>query len=289
MKRLIFLLVIACSLIGFQALINCSSPLENVNGDGPDPINPIIIHDTVILVDTLIVTDTLTESDTIFVVDTITTTDTVFVVDTLTNFDTVIVIDTLNNVDTIYVVDTLMYPDTIIVVDTLMYPDTIFVVDTLMYPDTVFVVDTLLYPDTIIVVDTVTYPDTVIVVDTLMYPDTVVIIDTITIVDTIFVDDTTAYKTACEWLTPKQKEIEWLLINREDVYSLEFEMTVGELRPNETLTIDVDGTKYIWDKSVSNLFEIIQTLRENSTIRVYPNVPPAHGHEMEICLSIKRE
>ena len=111
MKRLILLLLLAVSILGSQAIINCSKPFDpdrvTIDPD-PDPNNQdtVFIFDTVFVIDTIITIDTIFGGDTIIVVDTFIVTDTIIAV------DTIILTDTLTITDTVIIVDTLIISPT---------------------------------------------------------------------------------------------------------------------------------------------------------------------------------
>lgn len=111
MKRLIGLSICALILIGLQAFINCSTPLESADLGNPSPPPP---GDT----DTVYLHDTVFSGDTLFITDTIEVTDSIYLNDTLYVTDTLQVIDTLSVIDTFYVSDTIMVVDTVSIVDT---------------------------------------------------------------------------------------------------------------------------------------------------------------------------
>lgn len=104
MKRLILLLLLALSIIGMQAIIDCSKPLDSY-AVVPDPDPDPKTKDTIYIYDTLFVTDTVITVDTIFGYDT------TFIYDTIFDGDTIILVDTI--------VDTVIQADTIIIIDTL--------------------------------------------------------------------------------------------------------------------------------------------------------------------------
>ena len=93
MKRLIFLIIAVLLFAGIQFLVNCSNPLEDVNGSSPSPPGPIVEIDTVYIIDTVFDGDTILVIDTNTVFDTVFINDTVFVVDTTVIIDTVIVVE----------------------------------------------------------------------------------------------------------------------------------------------------------------------------------------------------
>jgi len=110
-KRLIFLIIAALLFAGIQFLVNCSNPLEDVNGSNPSPPGPIVEIDTLYIIDTVFDGDTVLVIDTTIVIDTLVVADTVIVIDTNTVFDTIFINDT------VFVIDTTVIIDTVIVVE----------------------------------------------------------------------------------------------------------------------------------------------------------------------------
>jgi len=146
-KRIIFLIIAVLLFAGIQFLVNCSNPLEDVNGSNPSPPGPIVEIDTLYIIDTVFDGDTVLVIDTTIVIDTLVVADTVVVIDTAIVIDTLVVADTVVVIDTTIVIDTLVVADTVVVIDT----NTVF--DTVFINDTVFVVDTTVIIDTVIVVE----------------------------------------------------------------------------------------------------------------------------------------
>lgn len=68
MKRLFLLALITVSFFGVQLLLNCSKPLESIQGSELDPPKPDIIVDTITISDTVIIVDTTILVDTLIVV-----------------------------------------------------------------------------------------------------------------------------------------------------------------------------------------------------------------------------
>jgi len=262
MKKLISLAALVLTLTGFQYLLNCADPLEPY---GRTPLTPTIPGDTIFSSDTVVVLDTTQTVDTVFIVDSTGCPDTLFVIDTVATVDTVIVTDTLGISDTLFIIDTVNNFDTILTIDTLTLLDTISITDTIIteVSDTVWLVDTVAITDTVIVTDTVTFTDTVFV--------------EIPVIDTTVI---------CSEISCKQKKIVWHLFNSAGFYRLEFVADVEKNQPEQTLTITIDGIDYIWDPNADPVFILELNLSEHATIVIKPNIPPAFGHTIDICMKM---
>lgn len=249
MKRLILLLFLAVSIIGTQAIINCSKPLDS-HFVVPDPDSDPIDKDTVFVFDT------------VFVIDTIVTVDTIFAGDTTFIYDTIISLDT------------------VIVVDTIFAGDTVIVVDTLIYFDTVISIDTIFATDTIIMIDTMTITDTLVdtVVDTVVQTDTVIIVDTLTISPTY-----------CASLSSSQKTVTWMLQNHAGTYRLEFVASGDNNDPKEELTIEIGDEEYEWRPYVNPEIVLELDLNDDARTLIYSSAPHAFGHPLDICLKIEKQ
>ena len=183
-----------------------------------------------------------------------------------------------------------------VIYDTVIITDTLFVTDTTITSDTIYIVDTTVLVDSSIIIDTVILNDTtfmldsIIIVDTITNTDTVTIYDTTSIVDTVIVvvPDSTVSNFICAKLSSSLKEIVWILPNEEGSYELEFKSEVDPQNPEKSLTVTIDGVEFIWNPFEHYEFEVEQFLNKDATITIKPNSPPAHGHDIDICLTIKR-
>lgn len=99
MKRLMIISTMLALVIGSQALVNCSSPLQSERITGPvntpsdtnQIVETLMIVDTVLLIDTLILFDSSQQIDTVIILDTLIEYDTVNQIDTVAITDTIIV------------------------------------------------------------------------------------------------------------------------------------------------------------------------------------------------------
>ncbi|MEW6051769.1 MAG: hypothetical protein AB1644_12020 [Candidatus Zixiibacteriota bacterium] len=78
MKRLHVVAILAMLAASFQLLVNCSKPLESIDGQSQTP-GVIVRVDTIVLTDTVIQTDTVVNTDTIIQTDTVVDVDTVYI------------------------------------------------------------------------------------------------------------------------------------------------------------------------------------------------------------------
>jgi len=201
--------------------------------------------------------------------------DTMIITDTLFLNDTTLSIDTVHIVDTTYLIDSSLIIDTITINDTTFIVDSIIVVDTFTNTDTVFVIDS-------------NYVDTLILTDTMTFTDTLIVYDTSTIVDTveIIMHDSTDANLICSQLSSSLKNIVWMYNNSDGNYKLEFSASVNPQNPERILTVIIDDVEYTWNPFENKQFDIEQFLNKNTTITISPNKPSAHGHEIDICLTI---
>jgi hypothetical protein len=198
--------------------------------------------------------------------------------------DTLIVVDTLGLGDTIFINDTIWH------FDTLISSDTVFIVDTLMYFDTTIVIDTLPFPDTTFIIDTFIIYDTFFVIDSFTNIDTMFVIDTLAIVDTVIIEipDTTGSQFLCAQLGASQKEIVWMLRNQAEKLRLEFVALVERPKPVQMLRMDIGGRVFDWYPTENMEFILEEDFEENLIITIKPEPPNAFGHDIDVCLTIKK-
>ncbi len=192
-----------------------------------------------------------------------------------------VIVDTVILTDTLYLNDTTFSNDTVYIIDTTYLIDSSLIIDTIVINDTTVLIDSF------IVVDSFTYTDTLFVVDS-NYVDTLIIYDTSVVVDTveIVVHDSTDANLICSQLSASLKDIIWMYNNSEGDYKLEFSAHVDLQNPVKILTVVIDNVEYTWNPFEDEYFDIEQFLGDNTTITIMPNKPAAHGHEIDICLTI---
>lgn len=135
--------------------------------------------------------------------------------------------------------------------------------------------------DTLTVHDTV--HDTVTVTDTLP-PDTVIIVDTIRIPN----DDGYSKIEFCSTIQGSTKSLNWLVSAAPGTYNLMFQAVTEKNQPKQSVSVTIDGVTTAWSVADESKLMLTRELGE-SAITVTSNTPPAYGHDITICLMIKRE
>lgn len=102
--------------------------------------------------------------------------------------------------------------------------------------------------------------------------------------DTVYIDRPT---TICGQIRASQKSLEIPLVNESGGYLLQVHMTADKPKPQQTVDLTVDG---ILVESVEALadtsFEVKTSLKKNAILVFKPNIPPASGHAIHICVTI---
>lgn len=130
-------------------------------------------------------------------------------------------------------------------------------------------------------VDTVTVHDTV-------YVDTGCT-DTVTVIDTILVpNDSCGRQTFCGTIEGPTKALTWIVAKQPGRYRLIFQAATENDQPPQSVTVAVDGGDTTWSVASDPKLVLVRSLSE-SIITVTSNVPPARGHGITVCLTIKRE
>lgn len=136
-------------------------------------------------------------------------------------------------------------------------------------------------PPTGPLVDTVTVHDTV-------YVDTGSV-DTVMVIDTIFIpNDSCGRQTFCGTIEGPTKTLTWIVAKRPDTYCLTFQAVTEKDQPPQSVSVTIDGSDTTWSVASDPKLVLVHSLSE-SVITVTSNTPPAYGHGLTICLSIKRK
>jgi len=159
--------------------------------------------------------------------------------------------------------------DTVVVLIT----DTILMVDTIFTPgDTVFIpMDTIFVPGETVYValDTVFLPG-----DTVFLP-----LDTVIVYDTLL--------QYCSRLEASVQEIVWPLRNGQGAYALDFQAALERDRPEQALILSIDERQFEWSFESGLEFRFEGNLSGNAIVRISNIPPPARGHAIDICMTIR--
>lgn len=120
-------------------------------------------------------------------------------------------------------------------------------------------------------------PDTVVVVDTLIYSDTVIVV----------VPDSGGSQLLCGRLSSHRQEIVWIFPGWEGLYLLEFAAIPERGHPRQTLAVDIEDERYMWNLAENTEFSSEQHLHDNTSVRISTIPPYAFGHPIDICLSVR--
>ena len=125
-------------------------------------------------------------------------------------------------------------------------------------------------------------------VDTLVIIDTVVVIDSTSHVDTVIIikPGSGEPQLLCSRIASNQKDIVWMFRNPPGRYRLEFQASTERDKPEQSLTVTIDGHDFVWAVGEDPEFITELLLGERTTVRITSNVPPASGHAIDICLTI---
>jgi hypothetical protein len=70
-------------------------------------------------------------------------------------------------------------------------------------------------------------------------------------------------------------------------YRLEFQASTERNKPEQSLTVTIDGHEFEWTVGQNPEFITELLVGEQTTVRITANEPPACGHEINICLTIR--
>ncbi|MBI5037202.1 MAG: hypothetical protein HZC01_00625 [Candidatus Kerfeldbacteria bacterium] len=152
-------------------------------------------------------------------------------------------------------------------------------------PTSPVVADTITVHDTIH--DTTAIHDTTEVHDTTTVHDT--IYDTTVIIDTILVDSCTL-KPSCGTLDCKTKQIKWFIPLQPGQYTFDFFGTTEKDKPEQQLTVQIGALTYDWPIGTQKELSLDYTTSSSGIwVVITSDPPPARGHEIQICLQIRKE
>ncbi len=134
-----------------------------------------------------------------------------------------------------------------------------------------------------------TPPDTVRVVDSVFVPDTV-FVDT-SHVDTVYVDTSTCKPVVvCGTICGPIKTFTVPLANAQGPYRVTVTVEADRDKPEQSVNILIDNqaiatlgvvpSPALWSSEVS--------LAARAVISVVPNIPPAAGHPLHVCITIQK-
>ena len=135
----------------------------------------------------------------------------------------------------------------------------------------------------------ITPGDTIYSVDTVVVIDTVGTVDTVTVIDTVLIEVPGPIDSqfVCSRIACNQKEIVWMLRNQPGLFRLEFVVSMESDQPNQTLLINIGGQEFTWDPADDPEYIADLSLGQNATIQIKSKKPPALGHSIDICLTIR--
>lgn len=126
-------------------------------------------------------------------------------------------------------------------------------------------------------------------VDTVVIIDTVVLIDSTIRIDTVIIigPNPGGPQLLCSEIESNRKEIVWMLRNPAGRYRLEFQASTERNNPEQSLTVTIDDHEFVWAVGQNPEFITDLLLGEHSTVQIVSNEPPACGHEIDICLTVR--
>jgi hypothetical protein len=78
-----------------------------------------------------------------------------------------------------------------------------------------------------------------------------------------------------------------MLRNQAGRYRLEFQASTERNKPEQSLTVTIDDHEFVWPVGQNPEFITELLLGEHTTVRITANEPPAGGHAIDICLTIR--
>ncbi len=144
-------------------------------------------------------------------------------------------------------------------------------------------------PDTVTVHDTTMAHDTTTVYDTATVYDTTIVYDTTSLVDTVYLDTCPSSSQLCGAIDSHHKRIAWFVRLQPGDYQFDFYGVTEKDNPSQRVAVSIGGLVRTWPIGQEKDFSVTYSTRANGVwVIIAPEPPPARGHEINVCLVVRR-